>query len=116
MIRRATNTDWLTLFPGLDVPLYWFGFVSQSDYMIEGMGGVFLADDRYWIFVHIEPGVRKPVTLHRMARLVISIAEEAEIKVWAQCDRRFARSATWLDRLGFENTGEQRNGVDVWTR
>jgi hypothetical protein len=117
MIDRATNRDWQIVFPGCPIPGYWVGFVSRSEYMIEGLGGFFLTDcNRYWMFVRVMPGVRKPVLLHKMARLTIAIAEEAGIRLWAQCDERFARSSVWLARLGFVKTDEAINGVNVWVR
>lgn len=115
MLRDATDADWGRVFPQVNPPAEWFGLAEDGRYTIDGLGGVYKAeDDTWWGFFWRAPHVRKAVTSHRAGRIIMGLAQEKGIKVRVLQSPSMKSAARWLPRIGFEPTGEQRGGLNVW--
>jgi hypothetical protein len=113
-LRAIEPSDW-EAWTGRPAPPAMIGIADANDYMIEGLGVIYLADDdRWWLTFARAPGVRKVKTAHRMARHLISVAIEAGMRVHALADPRRSGSELWIERLGFVKSDETMGGFAIW--
>lgn len=115
-LRRARDVDFQRVFGhAIETPSTWVGLAVDGRRTIDGLGGMYLADDgTWWAFFWRAPHVRYPIMTHRAGRIIVETAQEAGVKLHVLQDKRICTSARWLARLGFEPTGEDRGGWAVW--
>lgn len=115
-LRPATDDDYAAMF-GTAAPGRWFGTVWASEWLIEGLGLVYLGSDgRWWLGLARAPGVGRTRTAHAEARKLLARAEGEGITVHAMCDPAFDGTERWLIALGFRASDETIGGITVWTR
>ncbi len=114
-LRPATDDDWEAL-TGNRAPAEWFGLVDANEWLIEGAGAIYKAEDGSWwvTFVRI-PGVRKIKLAHRAARQLLDEAKRRGIEVRAIADPRITGSSMWIERLGFSRSDSTIKGNSIWT-
>lgn len=113
-LRPATDEDYQA-FHGRVAPLHWSGIVDATDYVIRGIGGIYLArDDRWWVFFKRIPGVALTKSAHRAATIIRETARVAQLPVHAIADLDVTGAELWLRRLGFVETDEAIEGHRVW--
>lgn len=117
VLRRATDKDW-HVFLGIPAPAVWYGMVAENSYMLIGIGGAYLgSSDRWWATFQRAPGVTgHRLTAQKAAKTTIEIADGMKIDLHAIADTEIDRSEYWLERLGFERTGEEEKGWPIWAR
>lgn len=114
---RFLEPDDLT-FPlkGLDAdPL---GLTLEVDGDIAVLGGVFWKAGRCWAFCSIyDDKARHALILHRRAKLFLrAMSEAGEPAIYTLCDEWVDKARRWMEKLGFEPTGEYIGGREVWVR
>lgn len=112
-LRLATDDDWHAMF-GIPAPGRWFGMVEANDWMIEGLGAIYLGtDDKWWMTFQRAPGVRKVKTAHAGAMKLLAAAREQGLEIHAIAHPEIRGAEMWLKRLGF--APELKHGeVDIW--
>lgn len=114
-LRPAVDRDWEAV-TGMRAPAEWFGYVDGSQWLVEGLGAVYLgADERWWLSFWRCPGVRKTKTAHAGAVRLIRDAKDKGLTLYAMADPSISGSSFWIERLGFRRSEEERMGIPVWT-
>jgi hypothetical protein len=102
-LRRATNRDWIAVHGNrVAVPGQWVGLAVDGRRCLEGLGGMFVAqDDQWWAFFWRAPHVRRPMSTHKAGRIIVETAREAGVQLNVLRDDSICSSKAWLTRLGF---------------
>lgn len=116
VLRLATDADWWR-YLARPLPLWWTGMTLEDEYMLLGLGGVYLGTDkRLWAFFTRARGVSIPISMQKGARILFASLAEAGVKeISAVADEDVAGSEFWMKRLGFTPTDQLHKGLTIWT-
>lgn len=117
-VRRITAEDLRRYADdnGLDVP-EWVQPVGYSAFVggeIVGIGCAFLSGASMWMLLDAPALHGQAMLLHRLAVRLLSECRESGFSVRVLRDDDLETSKRWLERLGFEPTGETMNDREVW--
>lgn len=113
-IRPATDADLRAFYErAYDAP--WFGLAAETEGVVVGIGGIAWKGERPWLFLDCAPKwMPSPVTAHRLARRILTIAGEVgETVVYAIPSPQVPTAKKWFKLLGFKPDGHEGQS-EVW--
>ena len=113
-LRVATPADWTAL-TGMAAPGAWIGLAYEEEGRLLALGAAFEATDGRW-WVSVTPGVHRPVALMRGSREVVDTLVRAGVTAHALANPAVPGAERFLERIGFERSGETIGGHMIWRR
>lgn len=114
-IRDADDVDFARFFGGVQVTSDWIGKAAWKRRKVEAFGCLIDMGDGVWnAFLDIPLTARRP----SMYRHILGVLAKARAKgarvIKAACQADIPRAQELMERLGFEPTEEEFQGMRVW--
>lgn len=114
-IRAADDVDFARFFGGVQVTSDWIGKAAWKRRKVEAFGCLIDMGDGVWnAFLDIPLSARRPSMYRHILGVLAEAREKGARVIKAACQADIPRAQELMERLGFEPTDEEFQGMRVW--
>ncbi len=92
----------------------WSAYCAKEGNNILGMSGYTLKNNTAWFFMDVLERIKRPVMYRYGVRFLKHLRESGITDIRAICDETKPKAREFMERLGFEQTEDELDGVRVW--
>lgn len=112
---RSLDAREIYRFYGQPVVETFMGFAARKGLATVALGGLTLGTDgKVWGFIDYKPGHRLRAIYRYTLKLLEQAREDGIPEIYVARDHTIDTSRSLLERAGFEPTGEEMSGFEIW--